>query len=289
MLFLGGPAGRPVPLVLIKEKNAIFAINMEINLFSKCIKDLIVENDRVDVPYLGSFTAEMMPASYSDRQTTIHPPYRKMTFHKGNVSLSDGRLLLDKVRRETGVSLEQAGVELGWCLSRLCSELEGRKRCKLPGLGEMRANARNEFFFVPDDKLDIWPDGLGFEPICIKVAEKTPDPGETAEQAIEQAGEQAGAREPAADFAVSESPARRDPETQNRVEEARPAETPNRVEEARQPRRKKKRLRPWLIVLIAVAALLALFIAAAYLFTEQLSPILDPLLYSKEELELLGR
>lgn len=268
MLFLGGPAVRPVPLVLIKEKNAIFAFNMEINLFSKCIRELIVENDRVDVPYLGSFTAEMMPASYSDRQTTIHPPYRKMTFHKGNVSLSDGRLLLDKVRRETGVSLEQAGVELGWCLSRLCSELEGRKRCKLPGLGEMRANARNEFFFVPDDNLDIWPDGLGFEPISIKVAEKTPDPGETEEQVVVQAG----AREPSADFVVSESPALRGPETQNRAEEARP-----------------KRLRPWLIVLIAVAALLALFIAAAYLFTEQLSPILDPLLYSKEELELLGR
>lgn len=259
MLFLGGPAVRPVPLVLNKEKNAIFAFNMEINLFSKCIKDLIVENDRVDVPYLGSFTAEMMPASYSDRQTTIHPPYRKMTFHKGNVSLSEGRLLLDKVRRETGVSLEQAGVELGWCLSRLCSELEGRKRCKLPSLGEMRANARNEFFFVPDDNLDIWPDGLGFEPISIKVAEK------------------AGAREPEADFAVSESPALRGPET------------PKRPEEARHTHRKKKRLRPWLIAVIIVAALLVLLIAAAYLFTDQMSWILDPLLYSKEELELLGR
>ena len=48
---------------------------MEINLFSKCIKDLIVENDRVDVPYLGTFRAEMMPASYSDRQTTLDLSY----------------------------------------------------------------------------------------------------------------------------------------------------------------------------------------------------------------------
>ena len=45
---------------------------MDISLFSKCVKDLIVENDRVDVPYLGSFTAEMLPATYSDHQTTIH-------------------------------------------------------------------------------------------------------------------------------------------------------------------------------------------------------------------------
>ena len=41
------------------------------------------------------------------------------------------------------------------------------------------------------------------------------------------------------------------------------------------------------IVLIVLAVLLVLFIAASYLFTEQMSPILDRLLYSKEELELL--
>jgi type VI protein secretion system component VasF len=46
-------------------------------------------------------------------------------------------------------------------------------------------------------------------------------------------------------------------------------------------------MRPVWIVLIALAALLVLFIAASYLFTEQMSPILDPLLYTKEELELL--
>ena len=63
---------------------------MDISLFSKCIKDLIVENDEVDVPYLGTFKAEMMPATYSDRQTTIHPPYRKISFHKGEVTLAQG-------------------------------------------------------------------------------------------------------------------------------------------------------------------------------------------------------
>ena len=257
---------------------------MEIGVFAKCIKELIVENDRVDVPYLGSFTAELMPATYSDRQTTIHPPYRKMSFHKGEVSLAAGRLLLDKVRRELGVNLDQAGVELGWCLSRLNSELEGRKRCPLPGLGMMRANARNEFFFVPDDDLDIWPDGIGFEPIAIKMPkEEMPDQVghddqtetivETPEPVVEDKPEllEAGVGGPGGDFAVSDSQACLDAETQNRVEEV----------------RVKKPLHWGWIVLIALAVLLVLFIAASYLFTEQMSPILDRLLYSKEELELL--
>ena len=49
----------------------------------------------------------------------------------------------------------------------------------------------------------------------------------------------------------------------------------------------ERRLHWGWIVLIVVAVLLVLFIAASYLFTEQMSPILDQLLYSKEELELL--
>ena len=253
---------------------------MEIALFSKCIKDLIVENDRVDVPYLGTFVAEMMPASYSDRQTTIHPPYRRMTFHKAEVTLADGGLLLDKVRREIGVSHDQAGVELGWCLSRLCSELEGRKICKLPGLGVMRANARNEFFFVPDDDLDIWPDGLGFESISIKVAEKkSPDRGEAPDQ--NKIPDQVGIDEK---VGKEEKPAQRsEAPVQAGNDMKREVENVVAVEEAR-PRR---RLRPWAVVAIGVAAAVVLFVAACYLFTDQLSPILDPLLYSKEELELL--
>ena len=250
-------------------------------MFSKCIKELIVDNDRVDVPYLGTFTAEMMPASYSDRQTTIHPPYRKMSFHKAEVTLADGYRLLEKVREETGVTLNQAGVELGWCLSRLCSELEGRKSCRLPGLGVMRANARNEFFFVPDDDLDIWPDGIGFEAIAIKMPKETrweeEMPGQAGHDEMGQAGHdemgQAGHDVP------SRPPLAADAEST--------VGKPGGEATVLSGQPERRSMRPVWIVLIALAALLVLFIAASYLFTEQMSPILDPLLYTKEELELL--
>ena len=271
---------------------------MEITLFSKCIKDLIVENDRVDVPYLGTFTAEMMPAAYSDRQTTIHPPYRKMSFHKGEVSLSEGRPLLNKVMREAGVSLEQAGVELGWCLSRLSSELEGSKICRLPGLGVMRANARNEFFFVPADDLDIWPDGIGFEPISIKLP-KEEIPVQAGNDEVVQAGNDVQASGVVDGFSDREHfSCERDEKPEQR------SEIPDQVgndeviqvgnDEVIQARKEvaaevhhRKKLQPWVIVLIVLAALLALFIAASYLFTDFMSPVLDRLLYNKEELELL--
>ena len=260
---------------------------MDISLFSKCIKDLIVENDEVDVPYLGTFKAEMMPATYSDRQTTIHPPYRKISFHKGEVTLAQGRPLLDKVRRMLGVSLDQAGVELGWCLSRLSSELEGSKTCRLPGLGVMRANARNEFFFVPDDDLDIWPDGVGFEAIAIKVSEKKDEiPGQAGNDKDGQAGhDKSGQAEH--DQAVESvgGPGGADMVLSGQAPSTARNGSGRALDESET--RPRKRLSPWIIVLIVVVVLLVIFVAASYLFTDEMSPILDRLLYSKEELELL--
>ena len=252
---------------------------MEINLFSQCVKELIVENDRVDVPYLGTFTAELMPATYSDRQTTLNPPYRKMSFHKQAVTLEEGRLLLDKVCELAGVTLEQAGVELGWCLSRLSSELEGRKSCKLPGLGTMRANARNEFFFVPDDRLDIWPDGIGFEPVSIRVSEK------------DQPSEAAGGDWNREHFSRSEMPdqVRHDEGQVRHDEERHDEQRKHAVWEREEIPHSESRVSVVRIVLVALAVLAVLFIAASYLFTDAMSPILDRLLYTKEELELLRR
>ena len=257
---------------------------MEINLFSQCIKDLIVENDRVDVPYLGTFTAEMVPASYSDRQTTIHPPYRKMSFRKGEVSMDEGQLVLGKVMQVLGVSQEQAGVELGWCLSRLSSELEGRKSCRLPGLGVMRANARNEFFFVPDDDLDIWPDGLGLEPVSIKVSEKPEEEQPVVEETPGQAGTRAE-REPRPEGendGGGQAGTRPEGENDEAPKIFEPAPLFGQEEES-----PENPVSFWRVALIVLAVLVVLFIAASYLFTDEMSPILDRLLYSKEELELL--
>jgi hypothetical protein len=221
-------------------------------------------------------------------------------------------MLLDKVSAEAGVSLDQAGVELGWCLSRLCSELEGSKICKLPGLGVMRANSRNEFFFVPDDDLDIWPDGLGFEPISIKISEKPHKSEAIVEQestiepepVVEEPDPEPVVAEPEATpdepepEATLELEATHEPEaapepSATPVADPAPVPAPLTAPAAgpaphrrRSSRRTRKTLRTILIVL---GVLVVLFIAASYLFTEQMSPILDPLLYSKEELELLGR
>ena len=44
------------------------------------VKELILDNDRVALPGLGSFVAEVVPSTFSDKGYTINPPYRRLHF-----------------------------------------------------------------------------------------------------------------------------------------------------------------------------------------------------------------
>ncbi|MFA7034243.1 MAG: hypothetical protein WC166_06280, partial [Bacteroidales bacterium] len=142
---------------------------MEISLFSKSIKHLIVESDRVDIPGLGTFVAEMMPASFSDKRTTINPPYRRLIFRKGKVSLKEGMDLFNCISTENGWTTEQSQKEVSDCVSTICSQLSIDKVCKLPELGTIKATSQDDYVFISDEDPDIFPEGLGLEPICIKL------------------------------------------------------------------------------------------------------------------------
>lgn len=200
---------------------------MEIGIFSKCIKDLITDLDRVGVPGLGTFIAEQVPSSFSDKGTTINPPTRTMYFEKGDVSDTDAAPLFDYVCRTMGVDGEQAEVELNWCLGRIHSELGTNLICTLPGLGAMKASTSGTYFFVIDDNLDISPDTSCLAPVCIKpdgIAE--PEPAAQEPEAEYPATSEPAAAEPEASKTVAEEPTASEPvASESVVEEPATAET----------------------------------------------------------------
>ena len=53
---------------------------MDIDLLSKMVKELILDNDKVVLPGLGAFVAETVPSTFSDKGYTINPPYRRLYF-----------------------------------------------------------------------------------------------------------------------------------------------------------------------------------------------------------------
>ena len=143
---------------------------MDIDLLSKMVYDLILDNDRVALPGVGCFVAEIVPASFSDKGYTINPPYRRLYFRS---KPDDGQLLVKLYAKSNGVTEEDARRILTEFLAEMKELLFTRKIIVFPGLGRLRATKENNLFFVADEALDIYPEGLGLEPLSLKTHKET--------------------------------------------------------------------------------------------------------------------
>lgn len=145
---------------------------MDIDLLSKIVKELILDNDEVSLPEIGSFIAEIVPSVFSDKGYTINPPYRRLSFRqKGS---GDENMVIDFYARCNNIDTPTASRIIREFLEEMRRVLETKKSIVFPGLGKLRATKENYFFFVADEDLDIYPEGFGLEPISLKTHEETP-------------------------------------------------------------------------------------------------------------------
>ena len=295
---------------------------MDIDLLSKMIKELILENDRVVLPGLGCFVAEMVPATFSDKGYTINPPYRRLSF-RARPDMGDE--LIDFYVEANGLDREVACRILGEFIRELRQIIFSKKVVVLPGLGRLRATKENNLFFIPDEDLDIYPAGLGLEPISLKSHVETPQEvsaaisglksimaevadgvkaddaaaeeevaeevaEETVEEVVDEVAEEEVLAEDEAEVVEPEVAEEETAEEDKVSEEDTEEEIEEKVEDTEVPVEKPKRSagRKVLIalgVLLAVAALLL----GAYVGLSRLNPeIFDSILYSAEELEILN-
>jgi len=225
---------------------------MDIELLSKMVKELILDNDKVTLPGLGSFVAEVAPSTFSDRGYTINPPYRKLSF-KANVASDD--LLVDFYASTNSITKEVAAQILGGFVREIASALDTTRMVQLPGLGRLRAGRDGNIFFIADEELDIYLVGFGLEPISLKThvkptsfdfstlevpvapADAAPvdmTPDDVAPLAVAETVEEEVAEEPQ----VEESPAEEEPvaeEAPVETEEVPSEEAPVEEEPAEEP------------------------------------------------------
>lgn len=272
---------------------------MDIALLSKMVGELILDNDQVGLPGVGTFVAELVPASFSDRGYTINPPYRRIVFHPDCL---EDKLLCDfYCRANSDVDPRTARKYITQYLAELKGVLMDRKSITFPGLGRLRTTRDNNIFFIPEESLDIFPEGLGLEPVSLKThlaepldepvdvvlprpvvpielpdLEPVVEPVPAVEESAPAEEVKAAVEEPGA--TAEEAPAA----AESKVEE--PQEVP--VEEevpAVKPRRSRAGLRVLLVLLILAVLAAVVFFALA----EFAPDILDRLLYSPEELEII--
>lgn len=285
---------------------------MDIDLLSKMVKELILVNDRVTLPGVGAFVAEMVPASFTDRGYTINPPYRRLVFRQG-VSQEKDHLLADMYASANNIDREMAEKLLREFLKGMVEELRKRKMLVFTGLGRLRATRENNFFFICDENLDIFPEGMGLEAVSLKSHSKPKEldfsevdavVNSAAESPTEPAAESPAepSAEPAAE-PVAESPAEpsAEPAAESPAEPA--ADSP--AEPSAEPRWWLGETEPeeedeqhgsiwkkgWFVAVFSICCLLLLaaLAFALFLLLAKIQPeLIDSLLYTEEELEILN-
>ena len=151
---------------ILLKFNLLHYLVMDIDLLAKMIRDVVLEKDEVALPGLGVFVAEFVPASFSDKGFTINPPYKRLSFRQ-EVNAGDDTLI--RMYAEANNIGEDAAARIvNDFLSGLKDILMVRKAVVFPELGKLRATRENNFFFIADENLDIYPEGFGLEPVSLK-------------------------------------------------------------------------------------------------------------------------
>ena len=289
---------------------------MDIDLLSKMVKELILDRDRLVLPGLGSFMAEVVPSTFSDKGYTINPPYRRLYFRS---SPSEGRELIEFYASTNNVSEEVAERIIRDFVAELKQVLHAKKTVVFPGLGRLRETKENNVFFVADETLDIYPAGFGLEPISLKTHQETreevtaavaglksllddsPQPqqepveepqtkseveaepiAEAEPEAMQEAEPQQ--EEQAPEFEESPVDQENPEQTQENEGQVETEETPQQ-EEAPQPKpRGRKLLLAMAIVLGILIVLTVAFAVVGRLYPEWI----DQFLYTPEELRILN-
>lgn len=296
---------------------------MDISLFSEMIKNLILDNDEVTLPGVGSFVSEVVPSSFSDKGYTINPPYRKLSFRHRQ---GKDNLLAEFYSKSNGTDLESAEKLVKVFLDGLEEDLRTKKTVEMPGLGRLRATREGTIFFIPDEDLDIYCSGFGLQPVSLKTHEETPeevaravsdlrkmvdDPVPPLKPLPETGQEEAVGTEPepvaATEPASRPEPVAPDPASPASEEDspagpsapvasastqdlpaapAPPDQSATQVSPAPSGNVRKKRL----LTGVAVIIFIALLALGGFILLSRLSPdLVDRMLYSEDELRLIER
>ena len=289
---------------------------MNIDLLSKMVKELILDQDRVILPGLGSFVAEIVPSTFSDKGYTINPPYRRLYFRSKPDAGDD---LVKFYASSNNVKPEMAERIIIDFVSELKSVLYEKKTVVFPGLGRLRATKENLLFFVADENLDIYPEGFGLEPISLKTHHETPEQVTAVVEDLksfitmpepEAKHEPEPQEEPVSEpLPVEEPQPKSQPVEKIRIEQI-PESIPEPVlesiteqvsepvaevapepvaevvpEQISVPAPKKDRKALWICV--AVILLIALILLALAVLGRVFPDLIDPLLYSPEDLKIV--
>ncbi|MBP5391642.1 MAG: hypothetical protein J6Y40_06170 [Bacteroidales bacterium] len=248
---------------------------MEADL-SSLFRKIVLRDGELILPFMGAIRLEDVPASFSEDGMVVCPPTKKLAFDNYNLSSND--ILLNEYALQREISRMAAKRALYKDLDDLRAKVEKEGSLTLEGFGTFLFDKETGYSVDPAPGFELSTETFGLSTLDLRdkpepVAEPEPEP--EPEPVAEPTPEPEPVQEPEPEPVV-------EPEQEPVVEAVEPEPV---VEE---PAKKKSRSSRVLLVLLTILAILVILVLVVLIFKEELRPILEKILYSKEELEILN-
>lgn len=265
--------------------------------FSDLLKQLLCENEVVNLPGMGRLVIKNIPSRLVNEGKTITPPSVQIIFE--SIYDESDKVLFDACGKSGLCAKGDAVNEVAELLRKLKKTLIDTGRVELTGLGVIRFGGSGSFIFETNESFDAAAYSYGLEPLSLKIkAESEITANEIAKtdvqtniQATAQSGDlQTEARADAQKGSQEDSQKDLQADVQADSQKGSTVADQTRLEQTTSPKATEKRKTGKIVFAICIAlGVVILVIVLLAIFKEQLMPLLQKLLYSKEELNILER
>lgn len=249
--------------------------------FSDLLKQLLCENEVVNLPCMGRLVIKNIPSRLVNEGKTITPPSVQIIFE--SIYDESDKVLFDACSKSGLCAKGDVVNEVAALLRQLKKTLIDTGRVELTGLGVIRFGSSGNFIFETNESFDVSAYSYGLEPLSLKIKAEL----EIAANEIAKTDVQATAQVDDLQIDVrvdSQKDSQADSQKGLTVAEQTGLEQPTL------PKAAEKRKTSKIVFAICIAlGVIILAIILLAIFKEQLMPLLQRLLYSKEELNILER
>ena len=237
---------------------------MEADL-SSLFRKIVLRDGELILPFMGAIRLEDVPASFSEDGMVVCPPAKKLAFDNYNLSSND--ILLNEYALQREISRMAAKKALYKDLEDLRAKVEKEGSYTLEGFGTFLFDKENGYSVDPAPGFEISTETFGLSTLDLR-DKPEPEPEPEPEPIPEPEPEPVTEPEP--------------------IPEPEPVIEPVPEPVAEEPAKKKSRSSKVLLILLTILAILVILVLLILIFKEELRPILEKILYSKEELEILN-
>ena len=272
---------------------------MDKAFLSGIFRDVVLRDGELILPFMGCIKLEDVPASFSEGGLVVAPPSKKLYFD--NYSLSSNDNLLNEYAARLEVSRMAAKRALYKDVEEIRNGAEANGRYTLEGFGTFCFDKDQGYTIETDPEFMLSRDTFGLSAVdlrddSVKAEEKAAEEKRLAEEKAAQ--ERKIAEEKAAEekrIAEEKRLAREKAAEERKVAEEKAAEEKLKAEAEKQAgekstagEKKTSRSYRWLYILLTVLAILLILVLLVFVFKEELRPVLEKILYSKQELEIIN-